>query len=67
MAEKCPRCEDEHPLIRCPYVKAITFEDSTCLTIRRVEFLTPMDYGQRIIKEGETSLTETDYPKLKSV
>ena len=26
--QKCPRCLDDHPIIRCPYVKAVEFEFS---------------------------------------
>jgi hypothetical protein len=65
MADICPRCEDAHPLIRFPYVKSVTFEDSTILSIRRVEFLTPADYGPQPLTRAPPGAEEaTDYPRL---
>ncbi len=61
-AEKCPRCLDEHPIIRCPYVKAIEFEFSGIFdSIKRIEFLTPADFGRPIAKPEEAV---DNYPKL---
>jgi hypothetical protein len=64
MADVCPRCEDPHPLIRCPYVKAIVFEDSTVLSIRRVEFLTPSDYALLAPRRAPDAAEEPDYPRI---
>jgi hypothetical protein len=65
MADLCPRCEDAHPLIRCPYVKSVTFADTTTLTIRSVEFLTPADYGPQPLTRAPPGAEEApDYPRL---
>jgi len=55
---KCQRCDQEHPLFRCPYVKAMTFDADHNMI--RVEFLTPADYGP---PQPLTALPD-DYPKL---
>ncbi|MHB8272817.1 hypothetical protein [Bradyrhizobium sp.] len=60
---KCPRCMDRHPIIRCPYVKALGFEFAGDFnSINLIEFLTPADYGpQRAAPKEEPA---DDYPKL---
>lgn len=56
----CERCGDAHPLARCPYVKAIEYDETG--NIRRVEFLVPRDYARTAgLTEPETG---DDYPKL---
>lgn len=62
-SEICIRCLGAHPLIRCLYVKAVDLEfGGDFNSIKRVEFLTPADYG-RPVAPAEPP---TDYPKLKS-
>lgn len=66
MAGKCPRCEVEHDLLRCPYVKAVEFEHPGDLaSIRRVEFLTPADcaVAQQRPKDEPAA---ADYPRKGS-
>jgi hypothetical protein len=65
LAEKCQRCLGEHPIIRCPYVKAIDFEEGGIDggAIRRIEFLTPADYGRQIAVAKPEELVD-NYPKL---
>lgn len=64
---KCARCAAAHTLLACPYVKAIDFEygyvdGAESASIRRVEFLTPADYG----RAAPAAAPEQDYPKLGS-
>ncbi len=67
----CMRCKEEHPIIECPYVKAVEFEDCELTPdsphpgriIRRVEFLTPADYGPRAAALAEPAPHE-DYPRM---
>lgn len=61
----CQRCGDvSHTLIRCPYVKAVTFRPDG--TIARAEFLTPNDFaptkpeGTKVAADGDA------YPRLGS-
>lgn len=58
---KCERCGKDHPLVTCPYVKAVEFSADNS-HILRVEFLTPIDFPRQQIAE-----TGPDYPKLKPV
>lgn len=60
---KCPRCLEPHPLIECPYVKAIEFAVGDERLIRRVEFLTPADYGPAP-KVGPEAEPAKSYPRL---
>ncbi len=60
---KCPRCLGEHPIMRCQFVKAVELEFSGIFeSIKRVEFLTPADYGRPTPKPEE--LLVDNYPKL---
>lgn len=64
-AVKCARCAEPHTLLACPHVKAIDFEygfvdGAESASIRRVEFLTPADYG----RAAPAAPPERDYPKL---
>lgn len=65
--ETCPRCLQPHPLLSCPHLKAIEFEDGHVFgspgppRVRRLEFLTPSDYVAAP-RAGETS-SSTDYPR----
>lgn len=63
---KCPRCRDEHPIFRCPYVKAFEFEygwdGSSPQVIKRIEFLTPADYGRPTATPKPEEMD--NYPKL---
>jgi hypothetical protein len=63
MTEACPRCGDawHHPLIQCPYVKAVTFADDG-VRIVRVEFLTLADMPQ--VRGAPGADQPDDYPKL---
>jgi hypothetical protein len=64
---KCPRCLEEHPIIRCPYVKAVELEyGGDFNTLRRVEFLTPADYGRAQVPQQPDDVdgTGAKYPKL---
>lgn len=64
-AGSCPWCGEAHGA-RCPWVKAFEFSPANPLTITRVEFLTPADYGIRAAKVGDSTIEEpADYPKLK--
>ena len=66
MDGKCPRCGDEHPLIRCLFVKAMEFEYGGDLnSMRRVEFLTPADYGRPTAPPDAPP--EQTYPTLKDI
>lgn len=61
-AAKCLRCGELHPLPECPYVKAVDFFKNG--KVRRVEFLTPADFGPQPKSSGDAETGE-DYPKLK--
>jgi hypothetical protein len=65
---ECPRCGDKHLIIACPYVKAIDFQDGNLLLIRRVEFLTPADYGPQAPKPAvanvEPAAGPADYQRM---
>lgn len=64
---KCPRCQHEHPIFACPYVKALEFEDADLTLIRRIEFLTPGDYGPAPAPpkaEKGPAAGPQDYPRL---
>jgi len=61
---KCPRCGEAHPVIACPYVKAVEFDPGTGLIIRRLEFLTPADYGRAPAVTREPDAPADDYPRL---
>jgi hypothetical protein len=58
MSQPCRWCGNLHQAY-CPFVKAFEFQqDGT--TIKRVEFLTPMDYPP----QGKVDEPEQEYPKL---
>ena len=69
----CPRCGEKHLIIACPYVKAIDFEDGSLLQIRRVEFLTPADYGPQptpkpaAAPDAEPAAGPADYQRMGQV
>jgi len=58
----CPRCEEAHPLIQCPYVKAVAFAEDG-VTVIRAEFLTPADFPA---PRGAV-VEPDDYPKLRKI
>ena len=62
----CPRCGGEHDLVGCPGVKAVEFgfDLNNAKTIKRVEFLTPADYGPAAKAAPDNAARADDYPKL---
>lgn len=62
----CQRCGDiNHTLIRCPYVKAVTFRPDG--TVARAEFLTPADLTPTKPAEGTKVAADGEgYPRLGS-
>lgn len=56
----CPRCADtSHTIVACPYVKAVEMA-ADGVTVVRVEFLTPADYGRQPVEAPP----EADYPRM---
>jgi len=63
--DACARCGEPHEIIACPFVKAIEFEDGDGRLIRRIEFLTPADYGPPAWhQQPEPASEAAAYPKL---
>ncbi len=67
-AQKCLRCGDAHELVACPYVKAIEWywsdDQAGKPNVRRLEFLTPADYGPRAAEPIEPGAGGETYPRL---
>lgn len=60
---RCWRCGADHPIVACPHVKAVEFSDAAALTVSRVEFLTPADWGVRA-SSGQAGGERSGYPTL---
>lgn len=62
--QRCPRCALNHDLFGCPQVKAIDLEHGGDFnSIRRVEFLTPVDFHREAVQPGSI---EPGYPAYRS-
>lgn len=61
-SQACIYCGTIHPGLICPRIKAMEFQENGS-TIKRIEFLTPMDYPP----QGKVDEPEQDYPRLKGV